>query len=158
MNSSVSASASSSDAQTTHTADLPAVAAQLRMATFRLARRLRGQHALDDISGAQFAVLTSLSVHGPHTLGDLAEREHVTAPSMNRTVNCLEQRDLLRREPDAIDRRKVWIRLTPEGARVVDETERLRNAWLQAGLSELAPAELATVAEAAALIRKVADR
>ena len=158
MSSPASASASPSDAEATPTASLSATAAQLRMATFRLARRLRGQHALDDISGAQFAVLTSLKIHGPHTLGDLAEREHVTAPSMNRTVNCLAERGLLRRDPDADDRRKVWIALTDDGTRVVVETEQLRNAWLEERLTELSTDELALVAEATALIRKVADR
>ena len=56
----------------------PAAAAtgarELRMAVFRLARRLRSERADDSLSDGQFAVLAHLSVHGPHTLGALAER------------------------------------------------------------------------------------
>ena len=77
--------------------DLSAPAAELRMATFRLARRLRSQRAVDTMSDAQFAVLAALSVHGQHTLGELADRERVSAPSMNRTVNGLEESGYLTR-------------------------------------------------------------
>ncbi len=71
--------------------ELSTAASDLRMATFRLARRLRSQRAVDTMSDGQFAVLAALSVHGQHTLGELADRERVSAPSMNRTVNGLEE-------------------------------------------------------------------
>ena len=64
--------------------DLSAAASRLRIATFRLARRMRTQRAVDSMSDGQFAVLAGLSIHGPHTLGELADRERVSAPSMNR--------------------------------------------------------------------------
>lgn len=132
-------------------------AADLRMATFRLARRLRAQRAVDTMSDGQFAVLAALKVHGIHTLGELAERERVTAPSMNRTVNCLEEAGYLTRTTDADDRRKVNIELTPEGLAVVQETVRRRDAWLEQALAELSDEERAALAEAAAIMRKVAD-
>lgn len=133
-------------------------ASELRMATFRLARRLRAQRAVDTMSDGQFAVLANLKVHGPHTLGELAERERVSAPSMNRTVNCLEESGYLTRTPDADDRRKVNIDLTAEGRSVVEETVRRRDAWLEQALDELAPEERALLADAAAVMRRVADR
>ncbi len=49
--------------------DFSAAASELRMATFRLARRLRAQRAVDSMSDGQFAVLAALTVHGAHTLG-----------------------------------------------------------------------------------------
>ena len=69
-------------AESRDAADLAAEARDLRMATFRLARRLRAQRAVDTMSDGQFAVLATLNLHGPHTLSELAERERVTAPSM----------------------------------------------------------------------------
>jgi DNA-binding MarR family transcriptional regulator len=99
------------------------------MATFRLARRLRSQRAVDTMSDAQFAVLAALSVHGQHTLGELADRERVSAPSMNRTVNGLEESGYLTRTTDADDRRKVNIALTDAGRAVVEETVRRRGSW-----------------------------
>ena len=129
----------------------------LRMATFRLARRLRAERAIDTMSDGQFAVLAALKKEGPHTLGELAARERVTPPSMNRTVNCLEESGWLTRTPDDVDRRKVNIELTEEGLAVVTETVRRRDAWLESVLAELDPDERELLAAASALMRKVAD-
>jgi DNA-binding MarR family transcriptional regulator len=138
--------------------DLSLEASDVRMATFRLARRLRGERAVDPMSDGQFAVLAALKVHGPHTLSELADRERVTAPSMNRTVNGLEADGYLTRTPSAEDRRKVIIELTDSGRGVVEETVRRRDAWLEAALAELTPAERRALAEAADVMRKVAER
>lgn len=133
-------------------------ASDLRMATFRLARRLRAQRAVDSMSDAQFAVLAGLHVHGSHTLGELAERERVTSPSMNRTVNCLEESGYLARTPDEDDRRKVNVTLTPAGATVVTETVRRRDAWLEDVLAELSASQRRTLAAASVIMREIADR
>ncbi|MDQ1124348.1 MarR family winged helix-turn-helix transcriptional regulator [Microbacterium trichothecenolyticum] len=138
--------------------DLSAAASDLRMATFRLARRLRAQRAVDTMSDGQFAVLAALTVHGAHTLGQLADRERVTAPSMNRTVTLLENAGYLTRTPDEVDRRKVTIDLTDDGRAVVDETVRRRDAWLEEALSSLAPDEREALARAAEIMRKMAER
>ena len=137
---------------------LAAEASEFRMATFRLARRLRSQRAVDSMSDGQFAVLAALKIHGPHTLGELADRERVSAPSMNRTVNCLEEAGYLSRTPDADDRRKVNIDLTVTGRDVVDETVRRRDEWLEEALAELSPTDRATLHAAAAIMREVAAR
>lgn len=133
-------------------------ASDLRMATFRLARRLRAQRAVDTMSDGQFAVLAGLHVHGSHTLGELAERERVSAPSMNRTVNCLEESGYLTRTADAVDRRKVNIELTDAGATVVTETVRRRDEWLDEALAELTPEQRATLAAASIVMRELAER
>ncbi|PZU45262.1 MAG: MarR family transcriptional regulator [Microbacterium sp.] len=137
---------------------LAAEASEFRMATFRLARRLRSQRAVDSMSDGQFAVLAALKIHGPHTLGELADRERVSAPSMNRTVNCLEEAGYLSRTPDADDRRKVNIDLTVTGRDVVDETVRRRDEWLEEALAELSPTDRATLHAAAAIMGEVAAR
>ena len=136
--------------------DLAAEASEVRIATFRLARRLRAQRAVDTMSDGQFAVLATLKIHGPHTLGELAERERVSAPSMNRTVNCLEESGYLTRTPDDVDRRKVNIALTPAGLGVVEETVRRRDAWLESALSALTPEQRAVMLHAAEIMREVA--
>ncbi|MCR2812309.1 MarR family transcriptional regulator [Microbacterium sp. zg.Y1090] len=140
------------------TADLAAAASDLRMATFRLARRLRAQRAVDEMSDGQFAVLAALTVHGPHALGELADRERVSAPSMNRTVNCLEESGYVARTPDEQDRRKVTISLTDAGRAVVEETTRRRDSWLEAALASLSDADRDVLAQAADIMREVASR
>lgn len=147
-----------SDANGDQTQDLAHAASDFRMATFRLARRLRSQRAVDTMSDGQFAVLAALKVHGPHTLGELAERERVSAPSMNRTVNCLEELGYLSRTPDENDRRKVVIELTDGGREVVVETVRRRDSWLEHAFEDLTAAQRATLAKAAAIMQEVAER
>lgn len=134
------------------------LASDFRMATFRLARRLRSERAVDSMSDGQFAVLAALKVHGPHTLGELADRERVSAPSMNRTVNALEESGYLSRTADADDRRKVNIQLTDAGLAVVEETVRRRDSWLEHALEELTPDERDILERAAAIMREVAAR
>lgn len=128
------------------------------MATLRLARRLRAEKADDDLSDGQLAVLGGLFVHGPHTLGALAEREHISAPSMNRTVNCLEELGYLAREADPDDRRKVNISLTESGSTVVTETTKKRDRWLTRQMRELDSEERATLAAAAEILRRLATQ
>ncbi len=138
--------------------DLSATASEVRMATFRLARRLRAQRAVDTMSDGQFAVLAALKIHGLHSLSELADRERVTAPSMNRTVNCLEESGYLTRTVDAADRRKVNITLTDAGLAVVEETVRRRDAWLEECLADLSSAERNTLTRAVTIMRAMADR
>jgi DNA-binding MarR family transcriptional regulator len=135
---------------------IPQQSSQLRMATFRLARRLRAQKSDDSISDAQFAVLATLSIHGPHTLSALAERERVSAPSMNRTVNCLEEAGQLARTEDAVDRRKTNIALTASGAELVTATVSKRDAWLTERMRDLTADERELLARAAELMGRIA--
>lgn len=133
-------------------------ASDFRMATFRLARRIRAQRAVDTMTDGQFAVLAALSVHGIHTLSELADRERVSAPSMNRTVNCLDESGYILRTPDENDRRKVNIDLTALGRDVVAETVRRRDTWLEAAIADLTPEQRAILHEAAIIMQEVAAR
>ena len=128
------------------------------MATFCFSRRVRSERAIDSMSDGQFAVLAALKVHGPHTLGQLAERERISAPSMNRTVNCLEESGYVSRTPSEADRRKVIIDLTPAGREVVEETVRRRDLWLESVMADLTPEEREVLARAAAFMREAARR
>lgn len=141
-------------------ASLDLAATDLRLATFRLARRLRRERVLDSMSDAQFAVLAILRQFGTQTLGAIAERERVTAPSMTRTVNVLEESGYVERVTDDADRRRVLISLTETGAQIVEETVRLRDSSLSEALAELDldEHELEILRQASALMRRVAER
>ena len=141
-----------------HPDDLAGAASALRIATFRLARRMRTQRAVDSMSDGQFAVLAGLSMHGSHTLGELADRERVSAPSMNRTVNCLQDSGYVVRSADESDGRKVVISLTDDGRAVVEETTRRRDAWVEEALAALTAQERATVAAAAEIMQWMVAR
>jgi len=138
--------------------DSAAFARDVRMATFRLSRRLRAQRAVDTVPDGQLAVLAALLYGGLRTLGELAESERITAPSMNRTVNCLEEAGYVTRTPDAEDRRRVLIELTDNGRRLMEETQRRRDAWLEDALGELSEGERTALMAAVPVMRKVAER
>lgn len=133
-------------------------ASDLRIAVFRLARRMRTQRAVDSMSDGQIAVLASLFVYGPHTLGELADHERVSAPAMTRTVNCLQDLGYLERHADENDGRKVVIDLTDDGRAVIDETARRRDAWVEEALAELNDDEREVLAHAATIMQRMAAR
>ncbi len=138
--------------------DLSSDASEIRAAAMRLSRRLRQQRAVTTMSDGQFAVLVVLKLHGPHTLTALAEREGVTAPSMNRTVNCLEEEGYITREPDEVDRRKVNIAITDKGDTVVRDTVQRRDEWLARVLADVPEADRDTLRAAARIILEVIER
>ncbi|MEJ3405333.1 MarR family transcriptional regulator [Rathayibacter sp. YIM 133350] len=133
-------------------------ASQVRLATFRLARRMRAQKSDDSITDGQMTVLMTLSKQPSLTLSALAERERVSAPSMNRTVNCLEEAGFLARAEDGEDRRKTNISLTPSGQEVVKKTVSQRDAWLTERMRALTPDERDVLARAAELMGRLATQ
>jgi DNA-binding MarR family transcriptional regulator len=136
--------------------DSPDLSQSLRAGVMRLARRLRAEKADHELSDSQFVVLALLLRDGPTSPGLLAEIERVTAPSMNRTVNCLVEAGYAERSPAPDDGRRVTVSITDAGRTVVQETRRQRNAWLSLRLGELTAAERATLGEAAALLGRMA--
>ncbi|NHI15713.1 MarR family winged helix-turn-helix transcriptional regulator [Microbacterium excoecariae] len=133
-------------------------ASDLRAATLRLARRIRQQRSVSTMSDGQFAVLVALHLHGPHTLTALAERDGITAPSMTRTVNGLEELGYVARSADAGDRRKVQIAITEAGTGVVEDTVRRRDTWLARILVDLPQDERDTLHRAAEIILREVHR
>lgn len=135
-------------------------ATDLRMATFRMARRLRSARAADSMSDAQLAVLAELRANGRRTITTLAEGQRVTAPSMTSIVNGLEEQGYVARTPDEDDRRRVQVDITDAGAEIVVETVRRRDELLADMLREVdyTEQELATLREASALMRRAVER
>ena len=138
-------------------------ATELRLATFRLARRLRSVRAVDSrntaMSDAQLAVLAALRAHGRHSLTALADRERVTAPTMSALVTGLEEQGYATRVPDDQDRRRVHVEITPAGEEIVAATVERRTQLLMAEIVELhlSEHELRTLHEASVLMRKLAE-
>ena len=134
--------------------DLPQ---ELRLIIQRLSRRVRFERTEDEITDGQRSVLFHLFGDGPQTLGELAARDRVSPPSMNRTVNALVGLEFVTREASATDGRKVTIDLTPVGRALVQETRRKRDAWFSARIARLTPEQRATLEAAAPILRELAD-
>lgn len=132
-----------------------ALAASLRVAVARLARRLRRERTDVDLSVSQLSALGTLDRHGPLTPGELAAHEKVQPPSMTRTVGQLEARGLVARTPHPTDRRQALVAITSAGAGLLREDRRRREEWLARRLRELPEDELAVLRAAAVVLDKL---
>ncbi|QKE85827.1 MarR family transcriptional regulator [Arthrobacter sp. NEB 688] len=120
----------------------------------RISRRVRFESSTE-LAPHQFSALVRLE-DGPRTPKEVAEIEQVSAPSMSRTVNGLVERGLVARADDPTDGRQVILSLTKEGRRAIRETRRRRDQWLATRLERLTDDERALLAEATALLERVA--
>src|SRR5450755_2048875 len=133
-----------------------AVADRLHSAAIHLLRRVRKQDAATGEGPARLSALSVLVFGGgPMTLGQLAEAEQVRPPTMSRIVTGLEHSRLAERMTDSKDARRVRIRATPRGERLLHEGRRLRIEYLARHLDGLTRQELATLEEAVKLLEGV---
>jgi DNA-binding MarR family transcriptional regulator len=137
------------------------LASALRISVSRLARRLRAERQTKglepDLSDTQLAALAALERHSAMTPGELADHEKVQPPSMTRVITALEERGLVMRAPHASDRRQVVLTVTERGREVVQQSRRLREAWLARRLRELTPQERAALRAAAPILEKLSQ-
>jgi DNA-binding MarR family transcriptional regulator len=131
---------------------------RLRLVTMRLARLLR-QHADPETGLSQGAItaLGTITRCGPVTLGRLAELERVQPPSMTKIVARLEERGLVAREIDPLDRRVARVRVTPAAADVLAELRTRRNEYLAARIAQLDAADRALLEAALPALERLAE-
>jgi len=116
--------------------DTVAVANRLRPALLRLARELRREvHSLG-VTGGQVSLLAQISLTPDITASELAERERISAPGMSGHLGRLEAANLIDRTR-ASDRRRIGLRITDEGERVLRSVRKRRTAWLVEHLNGL---------------------
>jgi DNA-binding MarR family transcriptional regulator len=131
------------------------LAHELRDTVGRLVRRLRLEPGPPV---PQLTVLGRLDRHGPASVSDLAAAERMRPQSMAQTVHDLETAGLVLRRPDPDDRRRAFVELTDAGRELLHATRARREGWLTAALErELSAAERAQLAQALALLGRVAD-
>lgn len=128
-----------------------------RLATGRLARRVRQEQADNELTNGQFSALGALSRLGPMTLGALSEEERVTPPSMNRTVNALVAAGLVDRAGSATDGRKVVLSLTETGTTLVRETRQRRDDWIAQRILRLTAEQRRVLAAATEIMKELTD-
>lgn len=153
-------SARATTASSTHTAspnaasatgDPNEIAARLRLSTTRLARRLRTEAEIG-LTPSLLSALAVVHVHGPMTLGAVAEREGLAPPSVTKIVAKLEDQQLVRRIQDPDDGRVCRVATTDRGEDLLERSRARKNAWLAERLADVGPEELAVLARAADVI------
>ena len=113
-----------------------------------------------------FDHIKALILNGTYQPGQfISERELSAELEMSKTpiraaLERLEEQGFVVRTPDEDDRRRVQVDITPAGAEIVVETIRRRDELLADMLREVdyTEAELATLREASALMRRVVER
>lgn len=81
----------------------------------RLKRAVTERVRAHGLTAQQFWVLINIDEAAGPSLGELAERLRLDAPSASRAVTQLLRRKLVLAEGDAKDRRRLRLRLTPAG-------------------------------------------
>jgi DNA-binding MarR family transcriptional regulator len=103
---------------------------------------------------AQLRCLAALS-SGPCSLGALADRFDVTAPTMSRLVNTLVQRGWVERAHDPHDRRQVLLSLTAPGEAVRSELAQCAAEHLADLLGDLTAEERKALDQALRALERV---
>lgn len=137
------------------------LATDLRISVSRLARRLRAERiargVATELSDTQLAALAALERHAAMTPGGLAEHEKVQPPSMTRVIAALLERGLVTRAPHPTDGRQVMLTVTDQGRELVQQSRKLREAWLAQRLRELSQEERATLRAAAPILQRLSQ-
>ena len=129
---------------------------RLRLAIMRLARRLR-QQADADATPSMLSALASIEYRQSVTLGELAEAERVTPPTMSKIVARLQETELVTRTPDPNDKRIQRLSLSIRGERFIARSKSRKNAYLAKKLRKLEPHEVAKLEAAVAVIEKILE-
>jgi DNA-binding MarR family transcriptional regulator len=134
------------------------LAAELRPVLLRLARELRKETEQLGITARQATLLWLVKRSPGLSLAELANQERISPPAMSGHVDRLERAGLIERVRSSDDRRRVGLRLTDEGGRLLRRVRARRTTWLTDRLGALDPAELEAIEAAVpALSRLLGD-
>jgi DNA-binding MarR family transcriptional regulator len=102
---------------------------------------------------AQRALLTAVSEHEPATLNQVAGATGRGAPAVSRAIDVLVRARLIERTPDPKNRRRLAMRLTPEGKNVLERPFQTHSSLVDK-LERLAPSELRAVERAIEILER----
>ena len=131
------------------------VAAELRPVLLRLARELRKETEQLGITARQATLLWLVKRSPGLSLAELAAEEGISPPALSGHVDRLERAGLIERVRSTEDRRRVGLRLTDDGSRLLRRVRARRTTWLSGRLGTLSPAELEAVGDAIPALRRL---
>jgi len=134
------------------------LAQDLRALLGKLKRRLREQAHVGDLTPSQVSVLLRLEKDGAATASNLARAEGMRPQSIAPVIAALESAGLVSGAPDPADGRQTLLSLTDACRKWVEEGRAARQDWLTRTLqARLSPEEQDKLAEAVALLKRLAD-
>lgn len=135
--------------------DAFAVADKLHSAAIHLLRRLRKQDIATGEGPARLSALSVLVFGGPKTLKELAAAEQVKPPTMSRIVAGLSRSRFVEIAQDPDDARRMRIRATNKGMRLLQKGRRMRIEALTAQLIRLSCDELRDLGKAVEILGRL---
>jgi len=138
--------------------DVLAIADRLHSAAIHLLRRVRKQDVATGEGPARLSALSVLVFGGPKTLSELAAAEQVKPPTMSRIVAGLKRSRLISSEKDPNDARRMHLRATPRGVKLLQEGRQMRIACLASHLKQLRPDELSRLGETVEILARVLQK
>ena len=109
------------------------------------------------LSPSMTAALATIERHGPLTPSRVAELERIQRPTATRVIARLQEMGLVEATRDPVDGRSRVIAMTAAGSARLRSIRTRRNAYLARRLDGLAPEELRTLEEAAAILERMLD-
>lgn len=109
------------------------------------------------LSFTTLSVLHTLTRKGAMRLTELTASEQVTQSAITQMVTKLERDGLVARQPDPSDGRAVIVRITPQGAAIVNGRRDERIARLREIAKRLTPAERAAIATALPALARLVE-
>ena len=94
------------------------------------------------VTGPQLWAIWELGKNAPLSLKDLAERMHMGPSTLVGVIDRLIAKGLVRREQDAVDRRRVCLSLTATGSAMWAKAPNPAQGKLIKGLQDMDPKEL----------------
>jgi len=120
-------------------------------------RHVRDPQTARVLSAHQASILDHLDAVEPTSLNDLAAHMGVTASTMSLAVDRLQRAGYVVRERNAVDRRRLELRLTDDGVRIRSANSVLDPDLVVGLLDELSAVERRQALAGLALLARAAD-
>jgi DNA-binding MarR family transcriptional regulator len=146
-------------ARETPAAEVVRLAGDLRTEVGRLVYHLRAPATRSGITPTRLSALAALTRHPDGVRqGELADLMNISAPSMTRLVEIMEEAGWVERRRDPQDQRCLLLVLSPLGRTTIETVRDEAATQLSAELAELTDDERSALAAAVPVLRKLADR
>ena len=105
---------------------------------------------------ARRSLLAAIAEREPATLNEVSAGVRRGAPAVSRAVDSLVRTGLVERSADPDNRRRLALRLTPEGRSILSSAPKAGTS-LETKLSRLAPSELRAIERGIEILERSAD-
>jgi DNA-binding MarR family transcriptional regulator len=139
------------------TDEVAGLAGGLRTVVVRLNHFLRQPVARRGVTPTRLTAMATLEKCGPMRASDLADRLSITAASMSRLVEALEEGGWVGREPDPEDRRAQLLSLSGQGREILSQMRSEGTGELAEAIRALPEPERARLAAALPVLVRLSD-